>query len=387
MTVASRPKLTKLTKSKLTEFRLDTEKAKAKAIFFKMSEGVSPEPDPCSRIKPSLLSADHIIEYVHQTGMIAPFEATGGDKSRLKAATYEGRIGEVAYIFEKENCAPQQILGEDDSVLTVPANSIVFVECDLDFRLPPFIAVRFNLQINHVHRGLLLGTGPLVDPGFWGKLCIPLHNLTNEPYEIERSDGLIWIEFTKTTSPPVSGRPPSNTGFWDIRKFIEKAAKPVDGSRPPIAIRSSIPDMVEEAEENSKDAACDARTAKNAAITAQESSQQTRNIGLIAGLAVFIGIATLWGTYYSDMNEQFDVVRPQIEELKSKLDDHVDRIEKFGQDGVEAATVIPDLKEELRAQKEQNAKLEEAMNKLQADVKTLKPCRKDPNRPHIGCLP
>ena len=57
-------------------------------------------------------------------------------------------------------------LGEE---LTVGANSIVFVECDLDFRLPDFIALRFNLQIRHVHRGLLLGTGPLVDPGYRGK--------------------------------------------------------------------------------------------------------------------------------------------------------------------------------------------------------------------------
>ena len=58
-------------------------------------------------------------------------------------------------------------------------------------RLPNYIAVQFNLRITHVHRGLLLGTGPLVDPGFHGKILIPLHNLTSEKYIIRADEGLI----------------------------------------------------------------------------------------------------------------------------------------------------------------------------------------------------
>ena len=42
-----------------------------------------------------------------------------------------------------------------------------------------------------------MGTGPLVDPGFEGKLLIPLHSLTADDYEIEAGEGLIWVEFTK----------------------------------------------------------------------------------------------------------------------------------------------------------------------------------------------
>lgn len=62
-----------------------------------------------------------------------------------------------------------------------------------------YVAVRFNLRITHVHRGLLLGTGPLVDPGFHGKLLIPLHNLTAYEYYLDTEKALIWVEFTKTT--------------------------------------------------------------------------------------------------------------------------------------------------------------------------------------------
>ncbi len=81
----------------------------------------------------------------------------------------------------------------------LPANSISFVEIEPTFRLPKYIAIRFNLSITHVHRGLLLGTGPLVDPGFWGRILIPIHNLTDSDYTIPAGKNLVWVEFTKTT--------------------------------------------------------------------------------------------------------------------------------------------------------------------------------------------
>ena len=62
------------------------------------------------------------------------------------------------------------------------------------------MAIRFNLRITNVHRGLLLGTGPLVDPGFEGDLLIPIHNLTNNSYYFKGGDKFIWVEFTKVSS-------------------------------------------------------------------------------------------------------------------------------------------------------------------------------------------
>ena len=150
--------------------------------------------DPFPDIPHALLSSEDIESYVQSTGAIAPFEPFGKYK-RLKKASYEARVGDQAYIFDN-NCRLKAV---STNPLVVKANSIVFVDCDLQFRLPNFIALRFNLQIRHVHRGLLLGTGPLVDPGFWGRLCIPIHNLTNEAYSIPKTEGLIWIEFTKTS--------------------------------------------------------------------------------------------------------------------------------------------------------------------------------------------
>ena len=49
--------------------------------------------DPCRQIPRALLSAEHIMEYVTATGMIAPLYAG----KRMKKASYQGRIGENAY--------------------------------------------------------------------------------------------------------------------------------------------------------------------------------------------------------------------------------------------------------------------------------------------------
>ena len=257
----------------------------------------SGQPDPFPRIPPSLLSADHIERYVMETGAIAPFYTGGGRRSRLKKASYEGRIGESAYRYNKQGMLESIPLGEE---LTVGANSIVFVECDLDFRLPDFIALRFNLQIRHVHRGLLLGTGPLVDPGYWGKLCIPLHNLTDEDYSIPLEEGLIWIEFTKTTTglndSGVLGRLPldENDRNWEIRSFIERAARPTKGIGASVPIRSSISkvrDKADAAEDSAKKAEDRAKKAQawvsrigiGGAVVAA-----TGLVALVVGLGVFI---------------------------------------------------------------------------------------------------
>ena len=81
-------------------------------------------------------------------------------------------------------------------------NSIAFVTLEPMFRLPEFLALRFNLKITHIYRGILLGTGPLVDPGFVGRLSVPLHNLTTNDYTFVGGEALIWMEFTKLSSRP-----------------------------------------------------------------------------------------------------------------------------------------------------------------------------------------
>ena len=279
--------------------------------------------DPLPEIPAALLSSDHIEEYVLKTGAISPFIVGGGERNRLKKATYEARVGEKAYKYDDNGCLVELCTNP----LLVKANSIVFVECDLEFRLPDFLALRFNLQIRHVHRGLLLGTGPLIDPGFWGKLCIPLHNLTDEDYTIPKPEGLIWIEFTKLSGISRHGRyaldQDRGNGHWDIRKLIVKASSPINVLGKHVAIRSSIPGIAENAKQRAERAEKSAKAAEN----------WIKGIGIGGIGAIIVAVAGLSYAVYSNFQtahsniqsanratqSAYQLIMPEIESLKERI--------------------------------------------------------------------
>ena len=154
--------------------------------------------DPLSdEILPALLNSVDIKRYVDRDCLI---EKTTFDLERLKTASYEMRFLGKLYYWETTNDGRLKRRCCDVSVgdtVTLPRNSITYLWMKEKLLLPEYIAARFNLHIRYVHKGLLLGTGPLVDPGFFGNLLIPLHNLTDNDYELKGGDGFIWLEFTK----------------------------------------------------------------------------------------------------------------------------------------------------------------------------------------------
>ncbi|MCK1619143.1 hypothetical protein IVA96_21640 [Bradyrhizobium sp. 159] len=263
-----------------TEYALTDDVAEIRSARY---QGDKLDIDPFPDIPPALLSSEHIKAYVRQTGMIHPFD---DDKGRLKSASYEVNAGGRFIYWDEAGCKKSVPVAKDGTI-TLPANSISFVQIDITFRLPQYIAVRFNLRITHVHRGLLLGTGPLVDPGFHGTLLIPLHNLTSDEYTIRGDEGLIWMEFTKTSHPSkhgiVTNRPVAKFDPTEPRKnnqppeyYFDRASK----NRP---IRSSIPGVVADA--NSK-----AQEAVDAATRAERTNKIFVGGGLLAVAGVVVGL-------------------------------------------------------------------------------------------------
>jgi deoxycytidine triphosphate deaminase len=144
--------------------------------------------DPFPGIAPALLNSADLLDYVAATGMIFPFAIPPKPEEMLKPASCAIRLGgEVVYWDtdavsdpdSDEDSKPEKVKrvlkpGEE---LTLRRNSIVYVTLEPTLRLPDYIAARFNLTIRDIYRGILVGTGPLVDPGFTGRLSLPLHNL------------------------------------------------------------------------------------------------------------------------------------------------------------------------------------------------------------------
>ena len=136
-----------------------------------------------------MLSAHWIKYYVDTVTMISPFQL-----GNLKPAGYELTLGPSYYINGR-----YKWLTPKRPHLEIPPNSIVFVSMQERLILPHYIAARFNLSIQYIYQGLLLGTGPQVDPGFKGVLGCPLHNISNQSIGMKLGDAIAKIDFLKTT--------------------------------------------------------------------------------------------------------------------------------------------------------------------------------------------
>jgi deoxycytidine triphosphate deaminase len=203
--------------------------------------------DPFPEIPAALLNSSDFYNYVSATGMVFPFE-----ENQSKSASYAVRVGQKAIYWDGDD-----ILGEialkSGQTFKVPPNSIVYIKTKETFRLPTYIAMRFNLKINNVHRGILLGTGPLVDPGYEGHLLIPLHNLTTNTYYFHEGDTFVWAEFTKV-SPYSDWDPACGARYVDYHLHAKYVPFPKEkknltewqylSEAHPGSVRSSISDTI-----------------------------------------------------------------------------------------------------------------------------------------------
>lgn len=289
--------------------------------------------DPFPDIRAALLNSADIYDYVRTTGMICPF-----NPKKLKPASYEASVGKTCIRWDKKGNKQEIDLCRKGSFVLDP-NSIAFVTTRERFRLPDYMAVRFNLRITNVHRGLLLGTGPLVDPGFEGHLLIPLHNLTTNKYRFRYAEDLIWLEFTKislsenwtTTHDSTISRQGKYVPFRKDKKNLV----PDDYLQEP-EIRSSIPDALGEAKESA------------------ERSRRWVTAGTIVGLlTLIVGV----GGMYLDVHD----ITGDIKEKQGATSEHVETLQDR----------IIELKDAVRSKEKQLRAMENQINSLQTRISAL----------------
>lgn len=241
--------------------------------------------DPFPNVESALLTGEDIFRYVAATGMVYPFHTTD---DRLKAASYEMGIGGLCTFWDGSGNQRFQDVQKGDE-FRLEANTIAFVTLESLLQVPSYVAIRFNLRIKHIYRGLLLGTGPLVDPGFVGHLALPLHNLTTNDYTFKGGEGLIWLEVTKLAVLPGQRRrrgmePRHPAYYFNLQKrnytVLDYIKKADDRS---LTIRSSIPQVIE-------NSAAEARKAAASAKSAHDSVNGLRRLGIIAGIALVVGL-------------------------------------------------------------------------------------------------
>lgn len=157
-----------------------------------------------------ILLSNRIDELCNQGLLIA--EGFYKEKN-LRPASYTLTVGDD-YIDSKGEV---HRLTDDEDSFIFEKNSIVFVSIHEKFEIPFYIIARFNIRVNWVYDGVLLGTGPQVDPGFSGRLSCPLYNLTNNDLTINRRQEFATIDFEKTTKLLPNHR------LEEKKQIIEKA--------------------------------------------------------------------------------------------------------------------------------------------------------------------
>lgn len=263
---------------------------------------VDPFPDiPCA-----LLNSGDVFRYATygQAGkkLFEPFNPAG-----RKSASYEISFVGTAYWWQPDAATIQEQELGVATTFEIPPNSIVFIRPVVTFYIPDYLALRFNLHIQLVHRGLLLGTGPLVDPGFQGRLLIPIHNLTDSPVRINGNDGFIWVEVTKV-SPLTTTNSPEYVEFPDDKRHREpwqyfKKASNND------SIRSSLPSIKEEARKAAEDVRAHLSRLQFVGVVA----------GAIAVLTIGLGFAQLF-----ESTKQLVVSTQQIiQDSRAKSDEEL----------------------------------------------------------------
>lgn len=161
-----------------------------------------------------LLLSDRIRFYVDHVQMIDPFT-----DSNLGPASYDLTLGLECWYADhlKETGQAKRILAPGES-LVLPPNSITFVTTKEKLNMPFYVAARFNLKLRLLHEGLLLGTGPQIDPGFIGRLSCPIHNVSSEKISITPGETFAVIEFHKTTPFAQQQSLNANMSIGDIRR-------------------------------------------------------------------------------------------------------------------------------------------------------------------------
>jgi len=260
-------------------------------------------------IPPGQLSSPHIRYCVEKYKILENYE-----DACMDSATYHMRLGGKVLTWEAGKKVGYTLGKCEDkknrvkrNVILQP-NSLTFVTTIEKFNLPKDIIARFNLKSKWVHQGILLGTGPIVDPELVANLLIPLHNFSSQPIEIGYEEKIISVEFTKTLNPDdtfeIGGKnftyEPNRSRFFDF-----------DGYRKRITdkkVESSVSSTFQKYDKDFK--------------KYKTRLTQFTVMSAIAILAAFIGLVTLAITTYSVI----DSARKEVNEAKIAVSVYKDQI-------------------------------------------------------------
>lgn len=145
------------------------------------------DPDPTNT---AVLTSDLIYEYNYEVGrMIRPFQ-----EKHLNSASYDLTLGPRCLLDGE-----MVTLTEREPLLRIEPGSICLAPSRETLLIPHWLVATFNLKSRYIFRGLLMGTGPQIDPGFMGVLTCPLHNISCEAVTLRFCEPFAKVDFIRTS--------------------------------------------------------------------------------------------------------------------------------------------------------------------------------------------
>ena len=311
------------------------------------------------KILAGMLSSPHIRYLVDEFEIIEGFQ-----EECLDSATYHMRIGGKVVTSEDGKIVDFELGEEEDKNKNVrkkfelKPNSLAFVTTIEKFNLPKDIIARYNLKSKWVHKGLLLGTGPIVDPELNARLLIPLHNFSSQPVLLSFNEKLISVEFTKTLNP--NDRFTLRSG--KISSYVKNRSRIFDFD----GYLNRIGGRIAESSVSSKFYEYDK--------TIETSKKRLRNFSLAGAIAISSVLIALLSLFYASFNLTSDANKYVADaektkfEVQNKVDGHDTEFKTLNNHIEELRFAIKSLANEINEIKSK----EDIFDKLEPEFKEIK---------------
>ena len=315
--------------------------------------------DPFAEIQPALLNSADIEKYVDKGCLIGPGDF---DKKCLKKwASYEMKFLGKLYDWNSTDDERLEQRCRDvcsGNKITLHANSITYLWMKEELRLPQYIAMRFNLHIRHVHKGMLLGTGPLVDPGFFGSLLIPLHNLTNNDYDLIGGEGIIWVEFTKISKHLSWDQTENENGddhpdLYPFPKTKDVVDPSVYFTKSCVYKKGGVQSAFKRSLDSARTSAQDAKkSADDARKEIEQFNKQFRKFGWVAtvigGVTILLTLVGVWFAGHNLISDTVSRVQDSRDrEISAKIGKQDDKLKEFEADLEDVKTHLMEVSKSL----------------------------------------
>jgi deoxycytidine triphosphate deaminase len=330
------------------------------------------------KVPGGMLSSPHIKYCIKKYKIIEDHDWGG-----LRAASYDMRIGGSVLTWvdgEKKEIK----LGKETDVnkniytsIDLRPNSLTFVTTIEKFNLPKDIIARFNLKSKLVHEGLLLGTGPIVDPELKANLFIPLHNFSNRDITLNYGDEFICVEFTKTLNPDDEIEfEDENTKEKEVCKYVKNRnrifdfggyKKRLEGKKVESSVLSALNEHGKSVEEY------------------RDKLQFFSWVGAATFGAIFIGLLTLVFTTWMLLSSSQKTSTEAANVVKEYKDQNIDfRVFALNSDAKNNEKQITELRESLKALEKNYSltslpSLKFELNKINARISKLEESLKTPS--------